>query len=37
MSRFLRASEGDAYNSYIQGLCQVNSVSTLVIPDRKNK
>ena len=30
----LRASGDDAYNSYVQGLCHVNSVSTLVIPDR---
>lgn len=30
----LRASGGDAYNPYIQSLCRVNSVSTLVIPDR---
>jgi len=30
----LRANGDDAYNPYIQGLCHVNSVSTLVIPDR---
>jgi cyanophycinase len=30
----LRASGTDAYNPYIQGLCLLNSVSTLVIPDR---
>jgi len=30
----LRASGDDAYNPYIRGLCHVNSVSTLVIPDR---
>lgn len=30
----LRASGDDAYNPYIQGLCHVNSVATLVIPDR---
>jgi cyanophycinase len=30
----LRANGDDAYNSYVQGLCHVNSVSTLVIPDR---
>ncbi|MGB8115703.1 MAG: cyanophycinase [Candidatus Sulfotelmatobacter sp.] len=30
----LRARGDDAYNPYIQGLCHVNSVSTLVIPDR---
>jgi cyanophycinase len=30
----LRASGTDAYNPYIQGLCHLNSVATLVIPDR---
>jgi cyanophycinase len=30
----LRARGTDAYNPYIQGLCHVNSVATLVIPDR---
>ena len=30
----LRANGDDAYNPYVQGLCHVNSVSTLVIPDR---
>ena len=30
----LRASGDDAYNPYIQGLCHVNSVATLVMPDR---
>ncbi len=30
----LRASGGDAYNSYVNGLCKLNSVATLVIPDR---
>jgi cyanophycinase len=30
----LRARGDDAYNPYIQGLCHLNSVSTLVIPDR---
>lgn len=30
----LRANGDDAYNPYIQGLCHLNSVSTLVIPDR---
>jgi cyanophycinase len=30
----LRANGDDAYNPYIEGLCHVNSVSTLVIPDR---
>lgn len=30
----LRASGDDDYNSYVQGLCHVNSVATLVMPDR---
>lgn len=30
----LRAAGTDAYNPYVQGLCHVNSVATLVIPDR---
>lgn len=30
----LRATGTDAYNPYIQGLCHVNSVATLIIPDR---
>jgi cyanophycinase len=30
----LRASGDDSYNAYIQGLCHVNSVATLVLPDR---
>ena len=30
----LRATGDDAYNPYVQELCHVNSVSTLVIPDR---
>ena len=30
----LRASGDDDYNPYIQGLCHVNSVATLVLPDR---
>jgi len=30
----LRASGDDAYNAYVQGLCHVNSVATLVMPDR---
>jgi cyanophycinase len=30
----LRATGTDAYNPYVQGLCHLNSVSTLVIPDR---
>lgn len=31
----LRATGTDAYNPYIQKLCHLNSVATLVIPDRK--
>lgn len=30
----IRASGSDAYNPYIQGLCHVNSVATLLLPDR---
>jgi cyanophycinase len=30
----LRAAGTDAYNPYIQGLCHLNSVATLIIPDR---
>lgn len=30
----LRATGTDAYNPYVQGLCRVNSVATLVIPSR---
>jgi cyanophycinase len=30
----LRASGDDDYNAYVQGLCHVNSVATLVMPDR---
>jgi cyanophycinase len=30
----LRAIGDDAYNSYVNGLCKLNSVATLVIPDR---
>jgi cyanophycinase len=30
----LRATGGDDYNSYVQGLCHLNSVATLVIPTR---
>ncbi len=30
----LRATGDDAYNPYVQELCHVNSVATLVIPDR---
>ena len=29
----LRASGDDAYNPYIKGLCKLNSVATIVIPD----
>ena len=31
----LRASGDDAYNPYINGLCKLNSVATIVIPDRQ--
>ena len=31
----IRATGTDAYNPYIQGLCKLNSVATLVIPDGK--
>ncbi len=30
----LRAAGSDDYNSYVNGLCKVNSVATLIIPDR---
>ena len=30
----LRASGDDDYNSYINGMCKLNSVSTLILPDR---
>jgi cyanophycinase len=30
----LRAADDDSYNTYINGLCKVNSVATLIIPDR---
>jgi len=30
----LRASGDDDYNPYIQGLCKINSVATLILPDR---
>src|SRR5579872_6974993 len=30
----LRADGSDDYNSYVNGLCKVNSVATLIIPDR---
>lgn len=31
----LRASGSDAYDPYIQGLCHLNSVATLILPSRK--
>jgi cyanophycinase len=31
----LRATGGDDYNPYIQPLCKLNSVATLILPDRK--
>ncbi|MGA8939507.1 MAG: cyanophycinase [Acidobacteriaceae bacterium] len=31
----LRSHGTDAYNSYVQGLCHVNSVATLIIPSRE--
>jgi cyanophycinase len=31
----LRASGSDAYDPYIQGLCKLNSVATLIIPSRE--
>jgi cyanophycinase len=31
----VRAAGTDAYNSYVNGLCKVNSVATLVIPSRE--
>jgi cyanophycinase len=31
----LRATGDDDYNSYVNGLCKVNSVATLIIPDRQ--
>jgi cyanophycinase len=30
----LRATDDDAYNPYVNGLCHLNSVATLIIPDR---
>jgi cyanophycinase len=30
----LRASGGDDYNAYVKGLCKLNSVATLIVPDR---
>lgn len=31
----LRARGDDDYNSYVNGLCKLNSMATLIIPDRK--
>src|ERR1700674_3997048 len=31
----LRANGNDDYNPYVDGLCKVNSVATLIIPDRQ--
>jgi cyanophycinase len=31
----LRASGDDEYNPYLRGICHLNSVATLIIPDRK--
>jgi cyanophycinase len=31
----LRATGDDDYNPYVKGLCQANSVATLIIPDRE--
>ena len=31
----LRATGDDAYNSYIKGLCKLNSVATIITPDRQ--
>jgi cyanophycinase len=31
----LRASGDDAYNSYVNGMCRLNSVATLVVPDQQ--
>lgn len=31
----LRARGDDAYNPYVNGLCKLNSVATLIIPKRK--
>jgi cyanophycinase len=31
----LRATGDDAYNSYVNNLCQLNSVATLIIPNRQ--
>jgi cyanophycinase len=32
----LRATGGDDYNSYVNGLCTLNSVATLIVPDRQS-
>jgi cyanophycinase len=32
----LRAAGDDAYNPYVKGLCTMNSVATLIIPDRQS-
>ena len=32
----LRASGTDDYNSYVNGLCKLNSVATLILPDRQS-
>jgi cyanophycinase len=31
----LRATGDDDYNSYVNGLCKLNSVATLILPDRR--
>jgi cyanophycinase len=31
----LRATGDDDYNSYVDGLCKLNSVATLIVPDRE--
>jgi cyanophycinase len=31
----LRATGDDAYNSYLRGLCHLNSVATLIVPNRE--
>ncbi len=31
----LRATGGDDYNSYVNGLCKLNSVATLILPNRE--
>jgi cyanophycinase len=31
----LRATGTDAYNSYVNGLCKMNSVATLIVPNRE--